>query len=228
MTVPFSRANERDVWVFDLDDTLYPERDYVLSGFQALDEWTQHEFGIKGFSKHCEKLFQTGQRGTIFNRALEISGIEPTASIISQLVSTYRAHTPTLTLFLDAQHLLKHRLSGKRFGLITDGYFEVQKAKVAALGIDTHMDALVYSDALGREHWKPSQAPYHAIEAQLDVEGARCLYIGDNPVKDFFGARARGWLTIRLRREGTEHSGKEATPEQAADIEINSLNELLP
>ena len=29
--------------VFDLDDTLFAERDYVLSGFRAVDEWIRRE-----------------------------------------------------------------------------------------------------------------------------------------------------------------------------------------
>ena len=39
--------------VFDLDDTLYPERDYVLSGFKAVASWAEARLGVPslgGFS----------------------------------------------------------------------------------------------------------------------------------------------------------------------------------
>jgi hypothetical protein len=32
--------------VFDLDDTLYPERDYVLRGFRAVAAWSDPNLGI--------------------------------------------------------------------------------------------------------------------------------------------------------------------------------------
>ena len=36
--------------VFDLDDTLYPEADYVLSGFQAVADWAEVHLGIADLS----------------------------------------------------------------------------------------------------------------------------------------------------------------------------------
>ena len=36
------------VIVFDLDDTLYLERDFVRSGFAAVDRWVSDRFAISG------------------------------------------------------------------------------------------------------------------------------------------------------------------------------------
>lgn len=229
MTPRSSQAiKARDIFVLDLDDTLYPERDYVISGFKALDTWAYTELKIEGFAKHCIRLFEQGERGTIFNQALEAVGMNASQERIQQLLNIYRNHTPVgLTLFPDAERFLNQKSKNIQLGLITDGYLEVQKLKFAALNIKPFFDAVVFSDALGREHWKPSTAPYEQVETLLKVEGTRCLYIGDNPTKDFLGARTRGWLTIRLRRESGEHCLKEPTAEHAADFEIHSLDELL-
>jgi len=32
--------------VFDLDDTLFPERDFVLSGFQAVGDWLETNLSL--------------------------------------------------------------------------------------------------------------------------------------------------------------------------------------
>jgi putative hydrolase of the HAD superfamily len=52
------------------------------------------------------------------------------------------------------------------------------------------------------------------------------VYVGDNPAKDFVGARALGWRTIRIRRAAGEHSLVEAQPGYEADQEIADLGEL--
>lgn len=43
--------------VLDLDDTLYPERDYVLSGFQAADAWVKARYDVGGFADRALALF---------------------------------------------------------------------------------------------------------------------------------------------------------------------------
>jgi len=58
-----------DVVVFDLDDTLYLERDYVRSGFRAVDAWLASR-GILGFFGEAWANFENGLRGKAFDRAL--------------------------------------------------------------------------------------------------------------------------------------------------------------
>ncbi len=51
--------------VFDLDDTLYPERAYVLSGFHAVAAWAEEQLKIPrrlGFAE-LRQLFEDGVRG---------------------------------------------------------------------------------------------------------------------------------------------------------------------
>ena len=50
----------RRVVVFDLDDTLFPERQYVLSGFRAVDMWLKEAHGLIGFYDHANALFNEG------------------------------------------------------------------------------------------------------------------------------------------------------------------------
>ncbi|MGQ9635778.1 MAG: HAD family hydrolase, partial [Bryobacteraceae bacterium] len=55
---------------FDLDDTLYLERDYVRSGFEAVGEWAKERLGIGDFTQRAWRWFQQGRRGDIFNQVL--------------------------------------------------------------------------------------------------------------------------------------------------------------
>ena len=53
--------------VFDLDDTLYAERDFVISGFHAVDLWLRERRGVKGFAEAAGKIFAAGRRCRIFD-----------------------------------------------------------------------------------------------------------------------------------------------------------------
>lgn len=215
-----------DVVVFDLDDTLYLERDYVRSGFRAVDAWLASR-GILGFFGEAWANFENGLRGKAFDRALEALGVTVDSAYIAQLVNVYRSHDPTLTLLDDATWALDRlRAAGHRLALLTDGYLEMQQRKVQALSLAPRMDAVVYSDALGRAHWKPSPAAYEAVLNALGCAGERCVYVGDNPRKDIVSPRALGWTTVRVIRDGGEHSATADDPLSPPQHTVRSLREL--
>ena len=39
--------------IFDLDDTLFQESEYVLSGFREVGVWIEKEYSIRGFFPDC-------------------------------------------------------------------------------------------------------------------------------------------------------------------------------
>ncbi len=217
-----------DVVVFDLDDTLYLERDYVRSGFQAVGAWLL-ERGAPGFFDVAWRLFERGIRGTIFDRALGQVGLPATPERVAELVQVYRDHTPTLTLADDVDRVFHElRQGGRRLALLTDGYLEVQRRKVAALALEPRLDTAVFSDAFGRENWKPSPVPYEAVMQSLGCAPDRCVYVGDNPRKDFTSPRRLGWGAVRLVRDGGEHANAPDDPASPPHHTIRTLLELLP
>jgi putative hydrolase of the HAD superfamily len=44
------------ILVFDLDDTLYPERQFALSGFAAAGRWAEAELGLGGLAEDMARL----------------------------------------------------------------------------------------------------------------------------------------------------------------------------
>lgn len=212
--------------VFDLDDTLYPEQQFVLSGFRAVSEWLENRDGHTGFFETAAGLFAGGRRGDIFNLALKQIGIDQEKDFVRQLVQVYRDHKPLLKLHEDAGWALDCYRASKKMGLITDGYLAVQQNKVEALGISQHFSAICYSDQYGRECWKPSQVPYRKIMDELSSSGNECMYIADNPAKDFVTARALGWMTVQICRHGSEYAHLVPEPGYEAHYRIASLYEL--
>lgn len=212
--------------VFDLDDTLYPEREYVYSGFAAVGAHLQSELKVVGFEDAARKAFDRGMRGRVFDEVLPAVGASATPQIIATLVDVYRQHTPTLHLYPDAADALQWLRSRCRLGLITDGYACSQEQKVNALGLPSVIPHRILTDSLGRSAWKPSPVAFRRMMQLCPGPAAGFVYVGDNPSKDFLPGRELGWRTIRVLRQGSEHSDAAGTLGAGADIEIDSLLQL--
>jgi putative hydrolase of the HAD superfamily len=211
--------------VFDLDDTLFPERDFVLSGFRAVAEWSSVHLDIPAELAFAElrEYYEAGIRGNTFDRWLTQHHI-PAESMTSKLVRVYRDHTPMLTPFPEVVPLLTRLGKSYRLGLVSDGDLGVQQRKFKALQLAELFDAVIFSDTWGRQAWKPSHQPYLAVLSNLDANPERSVYIGDNASKDFLGARQLGMFTIQIRRPGGEYAHVEPpTAEHAADLILPSL-----
>jgi putative hydrolase of the HAD superfamily len=214
--------------VFDLDDTLFPERQYALSGFAAVAEWAEGALGIsseQGYAE-LEAYFNDGIRGDTFNRLLEAHDIDP-ERYLPQMVQCYRDHTPNLEPYPETHSVLQS-LNGKyRLGLITQGHKPGQQRKLEALDLIDYFEAVLIMGEEDRQDWKPSQVPFERILSELDLDGSEAAYIGDNPLKDFAGARRLGMLTIWIRRPEGEHvDDLPPSPEYHADLELPDLTAL--
>ena len=122
-----------EVLVFDLDDTLYPEADFVFSGFKTVDAWVLDRFGVEGFGKHARNEFEAGRRGRIFNWVMTKMGLPDSKNLIDEMVGVYRDHRPNISLYPDARWALKHFFHRVPLGLISDGYLNTQENKLEAL-----------------------------------------------------------------------------------------------
>lgn len=214
--------------VFDLDDTLYPEYDYVLSGFRAIAEWIAPKINVPSHQVFAELqgLYNAGVRGTTFNQWLDQRELN-IEEWLDALITVYREHVPSLTPFPEVPALLDTFRRGYQIGLISDGYLEVQKKKFEALGLASFFDVVIYSDQWGRTAWKPSRKPYEAVLEKLSVSAAKAIYVGDNPTKDFIGAREVGLFTVWCCRQTGEYDRlMPPTKAHAADLTINSLAQL--
>jgi len=215
--------------LFDLDDTLYPEREYVFSGFRAVAAWAEVRMGIPQAQgvKELIGLYQAGQRGHTFDVWLQGHGKQQEAPV-ERLVEVYREHVPTIAPYPGVTELLNSLRGHYRLGLISDGYLAVQQRKLAALGLAHYFDAVVFSDEWGRAAWKPNPCPFEAALERLgDMPPTLTIYVADNPKKDFIGARQLGIKTIRVRYPYGMYC--DTAPESAAhqpDLEITTLKDI--
>lgn len=214
--------------LFDLDDTLYPEWDYVLSGFGAVARWAQTRLSVPSQQIYDEltHLYKAGVRGNTFDRWLEERDLLA-EGVVADMVNTYREHTPKIKPFPSVPSLLVRLKRRYKLGLISDGYWEVQQRKLDALGIASFFDAVVFSDTLGRHAWKPSVEPFQKIVKDLAIQATRAVYVADNPLKDFLGARKTGMRTIWYQGANGEYTRYEPpTTDHAAHAIIEHLSDI--
>jgi len=214
------------VVVFDIDDTLYLERDYVRSGLRAAGVWARRELGVADLGERAWKAFEDGVRGRIFDVALTTCGYDVTPEVIGELVACYRAHTPEITLLDDARRCLDllGRESGVLVAVVTDGPLVSQQAKARSLGLAAWSEHVIFTEALGAGFAKPHTRAFELVEQRSGVSGARCAYVADNPVKDFIAPHRLGWTTIRVRRDEGLHCKVDSGDD--IDHEVPDLSDL--
>jgi putative hydrolase of the HAD superfamily len=215
--------------VFDLDDTLYFEREYVLSGFRFIAEAVGGDCG--GPEPVLDLLtsdFKSGVRGNAFNRLLDKLPSLGTRWNVPDLVELYRGHRPVIELSSSTRDLLTALSANNiQLALITDGSPAGQFRKIDALEARRLFEPIVVTDFWGLEFRKPHPRAFEAVMKSWGITPGRLVYVGDNPEKDFLSPRAIGWKTARLRmNEQLRHELEPFSQEYAPDCEFRNFNDL--
>ena len=178
-----------DVVVFDLDDTLYSEKDYVKSGFLAVASKYPH---IKDFAERMWYSFKNGKKpiDTILSE-------ENLLSEKNNCLTIYRMHFPSISLYDGVLSMIKRLKKKKKMAIITDGRPESQRAKIEALNISKYFDKIIITDEIsGIECRKPNPISFSILKEFFDCNYNQMVYVGDNIDKDFIAPEQLGIKTI--------------------------------
>lgn len=183
--------NPRDICIaFDLDDTLYKERDFVLSGYRAVAEAMATE------KRPAEQLY--GIMTSSANAFDALSYALNDRYSVDDFLKIYRCHVPDIKLSTDTENTLTY-LKGKgyKLGLITDGRSLTQRNKIRSLGLERFIPAenMIVSEEINADKTTPN--PFEMLK--LKLEASQYSYVGDNVLKDFHWPNLLGWETVMLR-----------------------------
>jgi len=212
--------------LFDLDDTLYDETQFVMGGFKAVSSYISNNTNVNRnvVYKLLLDVLEKHGRGQTFDIALKKLGLY-NKNLIPKLVEVYRTHKPKLSLYSEVRTVFSTlRKQGYKLGLITDGNVEVQRNKVEALKVKDFFDCMIFSDEYGIEKQKPSFFPYQKAIEELKVSAKEEIYIGDNPYKDFITAKKMKIYTVRILRG--QYSDVRLHEEYEAGYQIKDLKEI--
>lgn len=212
------KVNANTVVVFDLDDTLYNELDYLISAYKFIANKVD-AINSKQLFSIMLSLYKNRQDVFVF--------LETKYSVTKlELLNNYRNHFPEINLFphiLEFIQVIKSK-SGK-IAVLTDGRSATQRNKINALGLENIFNYVSISEEIGFE--KPSLEGFKLIEEEF--KRTDYFYIGDNLKKDFIAPNKLKWKTIGLIDNGKNiHANhiEELKNENNPDFLIYSFKEL--
>jgi carbamoyl-phosphate synthase large subunit len=204
LSIHSDRVSELRAVLFDLDNTLYPEEQFVVSGFrEAAQCLAAHtHLDAQTLLEQMLQILRARGRGRVFDILLKELEIDST-TWLPTLLQVYRSHRPVLSLFSETSAVLRAlKDRGIRLGVVTDGLASTQRRKVAALGLEAYMGAIVCTGELGNGCAKPSPIPFEVALTLLDVAPKYAAYVADDISKDFAGPNRLGMRSVQLRTAG--------------------------
>lgn len=215
--------------VFDLDDTLFLERRYVRSGYQAVEKHLARLLHRPGpWADWMWRRFARGQRQGLFDALNEHFSLGLDRNGIAALVEVYRNHRPDIQPAGGVVAILRRlRKKGFKLGLLSDGFLPAQRYKLQAVGLAGEFDAIVFTEELGRSAWKPSPRGFRRMRQLLGVRHDELAYVADNPAKDFLAPNKLGWKSVQWIRRGQVHAANPSPPGGKPQIIVHSASELL-
>lgn len=190
----------KKVVVFDLDDTLYKEIDFLKSGYRKVAELVAKQYGYDARAIYDQllKWYYNGENA--FACLNEEYGL---GNPINEYLDIYRYHHPTITLSDEIKDTLsKLKEEGIILGIITDGREITQKQKVEALGLEQWMPMDMVMINEDKKYFKPNHWSYDRMMLKCYEKYSDndfdFYYIGDNTEKDFIAPNNLGWTSICL------------------------------
>ncbi len=214
--------------LLDLDDTLYPEMDFVRGALAAVAADLSADVGIEaGFTRmRMLQILRRDGRGRVFDEFLHEQRLY-TPERVARMLEIYRTHLPSLRLYGDVLPTLEWlRSTGVGLGIVTDGLALVQRAKIEALALESRVDVVICTDDLGPRCAKPSRVGFERALETLGVPPNRAAYIGNDATKDFYGPRRLGMTAIQIIRPGVTPVDP-PSPDHAPHIVVTRLGDAL-
>jgi len=220
--------------LFDLDDTLFDRHRAQVEILRGFKERFPDIFGdlddeamIGAFYESDvlanDDFYAGGGLETVrAGRArhfLRLLGLDtsPAADLAKAYVEAYaRVFCP-----VDGAPELVRRLADRMpVGIVTNGFPDVQYAKLNGLGVRDRFRCVIISDEVG--FWKPDPEVFRIAATALGRSPERCLFVGNNYHDDVVGAKAAGLRACWLNPRG------EPIPENGPhpDFQVKDLGEL--
>ncbi|MBR5748683.1 MAG: HAD family hydrolase [Prevotella sp.] len=184
------------VVVFDLEDTLYQEIDFLKSGYHAVADYLTKDLGISDLYEEMIEAYQAGEID-VFQKVLDTHHLTINKSA---LLDVYRYHIPQIHLDTMVRSVLGQLQGNCHLALITDGRPRTKRNIINALGLSDYFDGsdVFISEEVG--HLKTD--PYSFEKIMESYPGCQYVYVGDNPAKDFLVPNRLGWMTVCLLDHG--------------------------
>lgn len=210
-----------------MDDTVYNEKEYVMQAMLNVAKYIhedRNDLKVEDLYKRLLDILEEDGRGKIFNRICQEENI---LIPVMDLVNAYRDTIPKARPYEDTKWLIDYlKEKNIKIGLITDGNKFVQRRKIEGLQIEELFNSIVVTDEFDLS--KPDEEVFRiSLEQASIIDPSEAVYIGDNPTKDFIGAKNIGMHTIRIKREVGDHMQTKVDAKLEAEHTITNMKEVV-
>ncbi|HCX99522.1 MAG TPA: noncanonical pyrimidine nucleotidase, YjjG family [Bacteroidales bacterium] len=219
---------------FDLDRTLWDfEHNMRLTLMDIFDRHNLSNYApgpehfIETFNLHNDRLWNSYQNGELKKKVLRYKRFEKTLGdygirnkdLVMVIDREYIDESPKKTVLIPHSiEVLEYLKNKYKLHIITNGFNEVQFAKIELCGISHYFTKVVTSEMSG--HHKPHPKAFGYTVSLANARKEESVMIGDDYKADIIGAKSFGIDQIYFNPTQTKQA-------QKATFEITSLLELL-
>lgn len=188
ITDVFNYIDGLKVILFDLDDTLYSEKEYIRSGYHEIAKLLLEVENAE------EKLWYFFEQKKSAIDELLVSENRYSEQLKKECLEVYRKQKPNIHLYPEVEQMLvKLKELGYGLGIITDGRPEGQRAKIKSLDLERYFDKIIITDELGGiDYRKPNPLSFEMMKNYFGCQYNEMCYVGDNINKDFIAPNKLG------------------------------------
>lgn len=223
----------KPLFFFDLDDTLVDHHAAEAGAHRETREAHAPLFGgvsyeawLAAYRTSNVALWERYGRGEIDRPTLSrhrfadpLAALGLDAGHAPRLGDFYMgAYARHWSLVEGAEEVLAHAARFGVAGILSNGFRETQRGKIARFGLDRWVRHVILSEEVGA--MKPSREIFDAAWKAAGGGDGKRLYVGDSFATDVLGARAAGWFPIWFDRHGR------GAPQPA--VYVRRLVDLLP
>lgn len=199
--------------IFDLDGTLL-DRDSSLLKF-VVDQYNRLLNHTKiDKSVYVQRFIELDHKGYIWKDKVYTSLINElhirhysAEELLDDYLKNFKHHCVPFPNLVETLELIK--VSGRRLGLITNGYGTFQMGNIRALEIEDYFDVILISEWEGVR--KPEPLIFQRALEKLGVNAHETIYVGDHPENDVMASRRVGmkslWKKDMFYKEFYENDG---------------------
>lgn len=203
--------------LFDLDDTLHDDTATYRGAAQHVADQLARERGLdpaalyEAYVRQADSFWKNlsaehlatplfGLRASMWLAALRAAGVDDTA-LAERCAAAYNAYRKEhLKLWPGALELLVSlRARGLKLGLVTNGFAETHREKLAILELEEAFDEIFIADEVGMV--KPDPRLFRLACERLGATPETSAMVGDRYDRDIRGAHEVGlytvWLNVR-------------------------------
>lgn len=177
-----------DYLIFDLDDTLYPEIQYLDGAYKKIANFLAQNTNInsKKIYNYLTLQFSESGRHLLFDRLLSNFNID--SAFLPEMLKVLRTFKPKkeILLYSKIYKILPVLISNSKFAfVVTNGNVEQQKNKVKNINWGNLNESLIfiYANKLNK---KPSTESFNFIKKKYFINPKKTVMIGDsNTDKEF-------------------------------------------